>query len=89
MMKKQFFVLTLVAFAGIDFGEGVNAVAQTPCSHGRALSAQERIAQRDIQERLDESIEADIARDAESGARNLTDDFTVKLLVVSQFGVDG
>jgi hypothetical protein len=44
------------------------------------MSAQERIAQRDIQERIDESIEADVARDAKAGELNLTEDFTMKLL---------
>src|SRR3712207_5783196 len=80
MMKKQFVVTALVAFAGVGFAAQVKTTAQTPCPQGHVPSAQERIAQRDIQERIDESIEADIARDAEAGARNLTDDFTVKLL---------
>jgi hypothetical protein len=53
-------------------------VAQTPC--GSALTAQERIAKRDIQERIDESIDADIARDTKEGTRNLSEDFTLRLL---------
>jgi hypothetical protein len=80
MMKKHLLVVALVAFAGINLTADVSAVAQTPCSQGRSLSAQENIAQRDIQERIDESIEADVARDSEAGARNLTHDFTARLL---------
>lgn len=79
-MKKRFLVIALVAFAGIGFRTNVSVVAQTPCTQGRVLSAQERIAQRDIQERIDESIEADIAKDSEAGAHNLTDEFTLRLL---------
>jgi hypothetical protein len=80
MMKKQLLVVALVSFAGIGFMANVSAVAQTPCTQGHVLSAQERIAQRDIQERINESIEADIARDSEAGARNLTNDSTLRLL---------
>ncbi|MDQ3817388.1 MAG: hypothetical protein M3362_06825 [Acidobacteriota bacterium] len=79
-MKKQLLAIVSVVLAGIGLGINSGALAQTPCAQGRVLSAQERIAQRDIRERINESIEADIARDAEAGARNLTDDFTVKLL---------
>ena len=80
MMKKQLLVIAVVAFATIGFSANVSVVAQTPCAQGRVLSAQERIVQRDIQERINESIEADIARDSAAGAHNLTDDFKVKLL---------
>jgi len=79
-MQKKFLVIAIVVFFSIVFKMNVNVSGQTPCAHGRVLSAQEQIAKRDIQERIDESIEADIARDSAAGAHNLTDDFTVKLL---------
>ena len=80
MMKKQILMVAFVAFASVGFRASVSAVALPPCPQGRVLSAQERITQRDIQERIDESIEADLAKDSEAAAHNLTDDFTVKLL---------
>ena len=79
MMKKQLLVVALVVFV-VAVSANVSAVAQTPCAQGQVSSAQERIAQRDIQELIDESIEADIARDSRAGTRNLTDDFTLRLL---------
>lgn len=77
-MKKQLLGVLLAAVGCACFG--ARAAAQTPCERGRELSAQERIARRDIQERIDESVEADVAGDAEAGARGLADDFTVRLL---------
>ena len=79
MTDKYFLLAVNVTFVVFFFGANKIA-AQTPCSNGRVLSAQERIAQRDIQERIDSSIEADIARDSEARAFNLTEDFTVKFL---------
>ena len=80
MMKRQLLMVAFVAFAGNGLTSSVSVVAQTVCPQRHVLSAQERIAQRDIQERIDESIEADIARDPVAGAHNLTSDFAVRLL---------
>jgi hypothetical protein len=66
-MKRHLFVAASVIFVGINLGANVSVEAQTPCASGRGLSAQERIARRDIQARINESIDADIARDAEAG----------------------
>ena len=79
-MKKQVLIIAFVTFAGLGFTTNIGVTAQTPCTKGRVLTAQERIAQRDIQERINESIEADIARDSKAGAHNLTDDFALRLL---------
>lgn len=59
---------------------GVHAYGQTPCGASHVPTAQERIAMRDIQARIDESLEADIAGDLEASARILAGDFTVKQL---------
>src|SRR5215471_12482449 len=78
-MTKRLVVTMCLALA--DLFTGANeSVAQTPCGSGQALTAQERIAKRDIQERINDSVDADVARDARGGTRNLTEDFTLRLL---------
>ena len=55
------------------------ALAQNPCIGKGSLTPQERIAQRDIQSRIDETIEADQARDFEAKTRFFAPDFTLRL----------
>jgi hypothetical protein len=56
------------------------ALAQIPCFRTGPLTAQERIAQRDIQSRIDETIEADQAKDFEAKVRYFSPDFTLRLV---------
>jgi len=56
------------------------ALAQSPCVRSSPLTAQERIAQRDIQARIDEAIEADEAKDFEAKIHYFAPDFTLRLV---------
>ncbi len=59
-----------------------NSLAQTPCA-GRGASqstAQEIIARREIQKRIDQTVEADEAKDVEAAMHFNTPDFAVKNL---------
>ena len=57
-----------------------NSLAQTPCAHRGASpsTAQEIIARRQIQERIDQTIEADEAKDVAAAMHFDTADFAVK-----------
>ena len=69
----------LVVLLGCFFGAG-SAAGQSACAGGRALTAKERIALREIQARIDESVEADEAKDVTAKMRHMTPDATVQLL---------
>src|SRR5215469_12585949 len=78
-MTKQLLVIICLALGGPFLGVKARP-AQTPCADGHSPTAQDRIAKRDIQERINDSIDADIARDTKAATRNLTEDFTLRLL---------
>ena len=54
--------------------------AQNPCTHPSPQNDQERIVQRDIQERIDESIEAAEANDFAARTHYFAPDLTLKLV---------
>ena len=58
-----------------------NSFAQSPCARdGKTPTAQELVARREIQERINHTIEADEAKDVEAATHFETADFTVKNL---------
>jgi hypothetical protein len=76
-------VLTFVVAATLAAAPGClcieGSVARTPCATHR-LSAAERAARREIQARIDLTIEADKAKDVDAATRFDTPDYTVKNL---------
>lgn len=74
-MRRNLLMSMCLAVTGLCL-DAHRSTAQTPCT-GHAMTAQERIAKRDIRERIDASIDAEIARDADASARHLAEDFTL------------
>jgi len=64
-------LVLLLTFAGIS---------EPPCARNAPLTDQERIAQRDIQERIDESIEAAEAKDLPARPHYFAPNLTLKLV---------
>jgi hypothetical protein len=92
-MKIKFLLAALFIFIGVNasvkavFAQNsckciVNSVARTPCAGSDAAktNAQELVARREIQERINQTIEADEAKDVEAATHFNTSDFTVKNL---------
>lgn len=73
----------VIGFAGIAcITQAVSAPAQTPRTAQAALNltAQERIAQRDIQTAIDQEIEELAAKDLDAATRLMPKDFSIRLL---------
>jgi hypothetical protein len=60
-------------------------LAQTSCARSAQLTDQQRIVQREIQERIDESLEAAEARDFTAGIHYFTPNLTLKLADGTRF----
>jgi hypothetical protein len=94
-MKTKFWLSALFIFFCINVAGSIkgvfaqsgckcleNSTAQTPCARNGAAkpTAQELMARREIQERIDQTIEADEAKDVDAATHFDTADFTVKNL---------
>jgi len=69
--------LSLIVLALLSAAAGM---AQDPCVRPTPLTAQERIAQREIQSRIDQTLEADEAKDFNAKTRYFAPEFTLKLI---------
>jgi hypothetical protein len=79
MITKRHFSL-LAALGALCLSGCTQSFAQGSCDAARNLTAQERIASRHIQERIDSSLEAFAAKDMSALTAELPADFTLKTI---------
>jgi D-alanyl-D-alanine carboxypeptidase len=77
MMKKRLLVIALVAFAGTSFRANDSVVAKTPCARNGVSepTVQKILAQREIQGRINQTIEGAEAKSRRERVRQVLEDF--------------